>query len=82
MPREETQKIRSKRGNMITEYSVQRLKVRSFIFIACAFQSLIGRNIFTIHMMMMYVVLPYDDLVSTNCQMNVSVFLRLLRHNT
>jgi hypothetical protein len=34
MPREETQKIRSKRGNMITEYSVQRLKVRSFIFIA------------------------------------------------
>ena len=49
MPREETQKIRSKRGNMITEYSAQRLKVRSFIFIAlplCEFSNFEGNKIF------------------------------------
>ena len=67
MPREETQKIRSKRGNMITEYSAQRLKVRSFIFIALRkFQSLIEKEFFFSVVMMMYVVLPYDDLVITN----------------
>ena len=69
MPREETQKIRSKRGNMITEYSAQRLKVRSFIFIALPlreFSNLQRTKVFySIYMnasILMYLELPYDEI--------------------
>ena len=78
-------KIRSKRGNMITEYSVQRLKVRSFIFIALPlreFSNLQRRKVFySIYMntsILMYLVLPYDEI---NCLMMFIQYFLSSRYN-